>query len=64
MVSEQKAKELVIQNVYKCLDSLGYGKKISGACDVGYIVKGKVMTLCEYQDYCIRMELKKWGISI
>ena len=27
MVSEEKAKRLIVQNVYKTLDALGYGKR-------------------------------------
>lgn len=30
MVPEEKARELIRQLVYKCYDSLGYGKKING----------------------------------
>ena len=30
MVSEDKAKELISQLVYKCCDNLGYGEKIQG----------------------------------
>lgn len=63
MVSEERAKELIIQNVYKCMDSLGYGKKYNGFGNVSYEVNGKLMTYAEYQDYCIRKELKKFGIK-
>ena len=63
MVSEEKAKELIKANVYKCIDSLGYGKKHSGFGWIGYRVKGKIMTLSEYQAYCIKKELKKFEIN-
>lgn len=63
MVSEEKAKEIIIHDVYGRLDHLGYGKKQSGAGCAYYIVKGKRMTVSEYTDYCIKMELKKFGIK-
>lgn len=63
MVSEEKAKELIIQNVYKCTDSLGYGKKCDSVGYVSYIVGRKTMTLSEYQAYCIKKELNKFGIK-
>ena len=63
MVSEEKARELIVQNVYKCIDSLGYGKKQDGFGCVSYMVNRKLMTLAEYQDYCIKKELKKFGIG-
>ena len=63
MVSEEKAKEIIVHDVYSRLDYLGYGKKQSGAGYVYYIVKGKQMTVSAYTDYCIKMELKKFGIK-
>ena len=63
MVSEEKTKELIIQNVYKCIESLGYGKKVQEFGSISYIVNGKSMTLAEYQGYCIKKELKKFGIK-
>lgn len=62
MVNEEKAKELIRKLVYKCYDNLGYGEKISGF-DIKYKVKGKLMTLSEYQDYCFKKELKKFEIK-
>lgn len=62
MVSEEKARELIRQLVYKCYDSLGYGKKIDGAGCVTYIVGKNHMTYNEYIDYCIKKEFKKFGL--
>lgn len=62
MVSEEKAKKIIIENVYKTLDALGYGVKKDLSGTVVYYVKGKPMTLSEYQSYCIKKELKKFGI--
>ena len=59
MVSEEKAKELIKQLVYKFCDSLGYGQKVQGFGSVQYKVNGKMMTWSEYQDYCFKKELKK-----
>ena len=63
MVSEEKAKELIRQNVFKTYDKLGYGKKIDSLGCVQYSVKGRIMTLSEYIDYCIKQEFKKFGIK-
>lgn len=63
MVSEEKARKLIIQNVYKCIDVLGYGKKEHRAGSVCYIVNGKEMTVSEYYDYCIKRELNKFEIK-
>ena len=63
MVSEEKAKQIIIQNVYKTIDALGYGKKVDFSGTVTYLVGNKRMTLSEYQDYCIKKELKKFGIK-
>lgn len=63
MVSEEKARQLIIQNVYKTYDSLGYGKKMNLSGIVMYLVGNKRMTLSEYQDYCIKKELKKFDIK-
>ena len=63
MVSEEKAKRLIVQNVYKTLDALGYGKKMNLLGTVMYLVGNKRMTLSEYQDYCIKKELKKFDIK-
>ena len=49
--------------IYKNLDALSYGKRVSGAGYVYYIVKEKQMTVSEYMDYCIRKELKRVGIK-
>lgn len=45
MVSEEKAKKIIIDDVYKRLDAMGYGTKQSGAGSVFYIVRGKKMTV-------------------
>ena len=63
MVSEEKARQLIIQNVYKILDVLGYGKKVDLPGTVMYFVGKKRMTLSEYQAYCIKKELKKFDIK-
>ena len=63
MVNEEKAKSLLRQIVYKCYDSLGYGKKVNTFGGVLYNVNGKTMTLSEYQDYCLQRELKKFEIN-
>lgn len=63
MASKEKAKELIKQNVFKTYDKLGYGKKIDGFGCVQYSVKGRIMTLSEYIDYCIKQEFKKFGIK-
>lgn len=63
MVSEEKARQLIIQNVYKTLDALEYGKKMDLSGTVMYLVRNKRMTLSEYQDYCIKKELKKFDIK-
>lgn len=63
MVSEEKARQLIIQNVYKTLDVLGYGKKVDLPGTVMYLVGKKRMTLSEYQAYCIKKELKKFDIK-
>ena len=64
MVNEEKAKSLLKQIVYKCYDSLGYGKKKGNTFGgVLYNVNGKTMTLSEYQDYCLQRELKKFEIK-
>lgn len=63
MVSEEKAKELIRNLVYRACDSLGYGKKINGFGCVSYDVNGKMMTLSEYQDYCFKKEIKKFGMK-
>ena len=63
MVSEEKAKRLIVQNVYKTLDALGYGKKMNLSGIVMYLVGNRRMTLSEYQDYCIKKELKKFDIN-
>lgn len=63
MVSEEKARQLIIQNVYKTLDALEYGKKMDLSGTVMYLVGNTRMTLSEYQDYCIKKELKKFGIK-
>ncbi len=62
MVSEEKARELVKQLVYKCYDSLGYGQKCQGAGCVYYVVGKKQMTSNEYLDYCLNKELKKFDL--
>lgn len=61
MVSEERARELIRQLVYKCYDSLGYGKKAGTMCNE-YIVNGKYMTVSEYTEYCIKKEFKKFGL--
>lgn len=63
MVSEVQAKELIRQNVYKTYDKLGYGKKVDDFGCVQYSVKGEIMTLSEYMDYCIKQEFRKFGIK-
>lgn len=63
MVDEEKAKSLIKQLVYKSYDSLGYGKKVQTFGCVQYNVNGKIMSLSEYQDYCLRKELKKFEIN-
>lgn len=63
MISEEKAKRLIIQNVYKTIDALGYGEKVDFSGTVMYLVGNKRMTLSEYQDYCIKKELKKFDIK-
>ena len=63
MVSEDKAKELISQLVYKCCDNLGYGEKIQGFGCVQYKVNEKMMSWSEYQDYCLKKELKKFDIK-
>lgn len=63
MISEEKAKEIIIQDVYKRLDAMGYGKKTEKFGSVCYVVKGNEMTVSEYQNYCILMELKKFGLK-
>ena len=63
MVSEEKAKRFIVQNVYKTLDALGYGKKMNLSGTVMYLVGNRRMTLSEYQDYCIKKELKKFDIK-
>ena len=63
MVSEKQAKELIRYNVLKTYDKLGYGKKIDGFGCTQYSVKGRIMTLSEYMDYCIKQEWKKFGIK-
>lgn len=63
MITKESLREVIIHDVYSRLDSLGYGKKQSGAGYVYYIVKGEQMTVSEYTDYCIKMELKKFGIK-
>lgn len=63
MVSEKQARELIKQNVFKTYEKLGYGKKIDGFGYVQYSVKGRIMTLSEYMDYCIKQEFKKFGIK-
>lgn len=63
MITEESLREVIIHDVYSKFDSLGYGKKQSGAGYVYYIVNGKQMTVSEYTDYCIKMELKKFGIK-
>ncbi len=63
MVSEEKAKKIIIDDVYKRLDAMGYGTKQSGAGSVFYTVRGKKMTVAEYQQYCIKRELKKFDIK-
>lgn len=60
---KESLREVIIHDVYSRLDSLGYGKKQSGAGYVYYIVNGEQMTVSEYTDYCIKMELKKFGIK-
>lgn len=62
MVSEEKARDLIRQLVYKSYDSLGYGQKVQGAGCVYYIVGKKHMTYNEYLDYCLRKELKKFDL--
>ena len=63
MVSDDKAKELIRQSVYRNYDSLGYGQKVKSFGCIQYKVRGKLMTLSEYQDYCIKKELKKFGLK-
>ena len=63
LVSEEKAKRIIIENVYRTLDALGYGVKKDFSGTVVYYVKGKPMTLSEYQEHCIKKELKKFGIK-
>lgn len=63
MVSEDKAKELIRNLVYRACDSLGYGEKVSHFGGVSYNVNGKRMTLAEYQEYCFKKEIKKFGIK-
>lgn len=63
MVEEQKAKELIRMLVYRACDSLGYGIKRREAGYVYYEVNGKEMTLSEYQEYCFKKEIRKFGIK-
>lgn len=63
MVSEEKVREIIIKDVYNRIDAMGYGVKQNGFGRVSYSVKGKQMTLAEYQEYCIKQELKKFGIK-
>ena len=56
-------KELIIKNVRQNFEKMGYGKKQQRCGWTGYIVGKKEMTVSEYQDYCIRKELKKFGIG-
>lgn len=63
MVSEEKAREIIIKDVYNRIDAMGYGVKQNDFGSVSYNVKGKQMTLAEYQEYCIKQELGKFGIK-
>lgn len=63
MVSEEKARELIRMLVYRCCDSLNYGKKVQGFGTVWYEVGNKKMTLSEYQEYCFKKEIKKFDIK-
>lgn len=63
MITEKSLREVIVHDVYSRLESFRYGKKQSGAGYVYYIVNGKQMILSEYTDYCIKMELKKFGIK-
>lgn len=63
MVSETQAKNIIMVDTRKRLDFLGYGEKIKGAGCIYYIVRGKRLTASEYYRYCLKMELKKFGIK-
>lgn len=62
MVTETEAKKIIIRDTCNRIDAMEYGKKMKGISNF-YIVKGKRMTLTEYENYCIKKELKKYGIS-
>lgn len=57
-VNQDTKRESPAIHLYKRLDAMGYGTKQSGAGSVFYIVRGKKMTVAEYQQYCIKRELK------
>lgn len=63
MLPEEKIKEIIIRDVYRRLDFLEYGQKHYGAGIIYYTVNKKTMTVSEYQQYCIKKELKKFGIK-
>lgn len=63
MLSEEKIKKAIVENVYQNYDTLSYGAKINGAGCVLYQVGKKQMTVSEYMDYCIKKELKRFGIK-
>lgn len=64
MVSEEKAKAIIIKDVYNRIDAMGYGVKQKSFGSVLYDVKGKIMTFSEYYKYCVKQELKKFGIKL
>lgn len=57
-VNQDTKRESPAIHLYKRLNAMGYGTKQSGAGSVFYIVRGKKMTVAEYQQYCIKRELK------
>lgn len=63
LIEKKAAREIIIKDVYRRLDTMGYGKKEHGAGHVYYSVKGKQMTVSEYQNYCIKKELERFGIK-
>ena len=63
MISEEQAKKVIKQNVFKTFEKLGYGKKVDSFGCVRYSVEGKIMTVSEYIDYCLKQEFKKFGIK-
>lgn len=63
MLSEEKIKKTIIENVYQHYDRFDYGMKINGTGIVLYQVGKKLMTVSEYIEYCIKKELKRFGLK-